>query len=238
MSSPPADDQIIQQFSIHSEEEQEEWISTGRKEDCVVERPLVYGTEARILSKPDGEFLNTHSWSVYVRGAFKEDISCFVKKVIFYLHPSFEQPERILEHPPFVVTESGWGEFDIKIVIVFQDPTEKPVVLNHTLKLYLPDGTLPMKGKPVISEQLDLIVFTNPTCKLYDILESNPLPDDRKYLVTQYDSNDSQEIKTIQNASAQIKKEIGRLKELYDEKCQEMLDLFIEINQVNSDMKL
>ena len=36
-------------------------------------------------------------------------------QVTFTLHPSFKNPVRVKEVPPYEVTESGWGEFDIGI---------------------------------------------------------------------------------------------------------------------------
>ncbi len=38
-------------------------------------------------------------------------------QVKFTLHPSFEQPERVVTAPPFEVTETGWGEFEIAITV-------------------------------------------------------------------------------------------------------------------------
>jgi hypothetical protein len=36
----------------------------------------------------------THRWSLFVRGPNHEDLSCFVEKVAFTLHPSFPEPVR------------------------------------------------------------------------------------------------------------------------------------------------
>lgn len=56
-------------------------------------RPIIYGNVAYALKKPENE--HTHRWTVYVK-AFDdgEDISLYVKKVIFKLHDSFQQPNR------------------------------------------------------------------------------------------------------------------------------------------------
>ncbi|RYY84195.1 hypothetical protein EON63_09735 [archaeon] len=45
------------------------------------------------LGKKAEEFA-THRWTLYVRGPRDEDLSSFVEKVIFTLHPSFPQPIR------------------------------------------------------------------------------------------------------------------------------------------------
>ena len=38
-------------------------------------------------------------------------------KVTFGLHPSFAQAQRVCTRPPYEVTETGWGEFDITITV-------------------------------------------------------------------------------------------------------------------------
>lgn len=69
----------------------------------------------------------------------------------------------VIEKPPFEVTETGWGEFDIIIKIHFNPISgEKPLTLYHHLKLhpYEEDGLgnpWP-KQKPVTSYQYDEIV--------------------------------------------------------------------------------
>lgn len=54
--------------------------------------PIVFGNLAVALKKPENE--HTHRWTVFVRGFNNEDISTFVRKVIFKLHDSFLQPNR------------------------------------------------------------------------------------------------------------------------------------------------
>jgi hypothetical protein len=38
-------------------------------------------------------------------------------QVTFNLHPSFKDPVRKVEQQPFELTETGWGEFDIGVVV-------------------------------------------------------------------------------------------------------------------------
>lgn len=211
------------------------WESQGRKE-ISIERPIVYGTEATLLSKSktESEGQNTHSWKAYVRGAYNEDISYLIQKVVFFLDPSFESPERIVTKPPFQIEEEGWGEFEIKIGIYFQDPSENPILLRHMLRLFHPDGSLPVKGRPVISELIDYIIFSNPTIKFYQILQDNPLPDDRNLMIRYYDIDNS-EIEKMKEVSMKIKSEIGRLKEEYDFICDEIVNYFVKLNKLNTE---
>ena len=82
---------------------------------------------------------------MYVRGANGEDLTHLISKVglqavaevlavnlqeydvnlalqvVFQLHPSFDNPTREYTHPPYEVTETGWGEFEI-VVIVSRSP--------------------------------------------------------------------------------------------------------------------
>ena len=106
-----------------------------------------------------------------MRGAFGEDLSHLITKVrpttekrvaqahalaqvTFALHPSFVPPTRVLVAPPYEVTETGWGEFEIGItarthtrsfsavshacaqIQLVAEAMCAPVELVHALKLY------------------------------------------------------------------------------------------------------
>lgn len=58
-----------------------------------------------------------------------EDMSNYVKKVHFKLHESYANPNRIVTKPPYEITETGWGEFEIVIKIYFHDSNERPVYI-------------------------------------------------------------------------------------------------------------
>ncbi len=49
--------------------------------------------------------------------------------------PGVGRPPEISQ-PPFEVTETGWGEFEIAIHIQFHDPLQPPVSVVHLLKLH------------------------------------------------------------------------------------------------------
>ena len=68
-----------------------------------------------------------------------------------------------MEKSPFEVQEQGWGEFEITIKIHFVDSSEKPVEVLHFLKLFNEDKTGQPPRKPIISEEYDEIVFSDPT---------------------------------------------------------------------------
>lgn len=90
-------------------------------------KPIVYGNIARYFGEKRKEDGHTHQWTVYVKPYKNEDMSTFVKKVHFKLHDSYASPNRVVTKPPYEVTETGWGEFEIVIKIYFHDPNERPV---------------------------------------------------------------------------------------------------------------
>lgn len=80
---------------------------------------------------------STHKWMVYVRGTPEDShIERFIKKVWFFLHPSY-RPNDIVEvnKPPFHLTRRGWGEFPVRVQLHFVDPRNKRVDIIHELKL-------------------------------------------------------------------------------------------------------
>lgn len=51
--------------------------------------------------------------------------------------PSFTPSLTAIEQPPFEVTETGWGEFDVTIKVFFvAESNEKPLTFTHHLKLH------------------------------------------------------------------------------------------------------
>ena len=96
----------------------------------------------------------THRWHLYVRGINGDDISHIIKKarargshackdaalaaghkclgcaacqVVFNLHPTFPNPTREIAHHPFALEETGWGEFELSVVV------RLPVSLPHAV---------------------------------------------------------------------------------------------------------
>ncbi|CAM0136385.1 NuA4 histone H4 acetyltransferase complex and the SWR1 complex subunit [Umbelopsis sp. WA50703] len=154
-------------------------MSNKRMKGTVATRALYYGNVASPLGgKKASDSDHTHKWTILVRGVNNEDISFWIKKVTFRLHETYPNPQRTIEQPPFEVSETGWGEFEIAIKIYFHAASgEKPITLYHHLRLhpYEDDGTgQPWpKDKPVTSFNYDEIVFNEPTEAFYQILQEN-----------------------------------------------------------------
>jgi len=204
-----------------------------------IDRPIVYGNLAIPLGKKAEEG-KTHKWICYVRGAYNEDISYFVKKVIFLLHPSFNNPKRVVERFPFEIQECGWGEFEITIKVYFQDPIEKCLDLFHPLKLY------PLPNDPpkqvVVSENYEEIVFNQPREEFYKILtDHNPTtmpPKMTKYSEYYTQFNEQIELKKVQDAQKKIKREIQAIKEKYEKMETESTSTGTDISKLDTPSEL
>jgi YEATS domain-containing protein 4 len=135
----------------------------------------------------------------------------FIKRVTFKLHDTYQNPVRSkskkrlltlccnrktkritarghpdIDKPPFEVSETGWGEFEISIRISFiPEAGEKQLSLYHHLKLHpwmegAGDGSVPppldqaIKLGPVHSWQYDEIVFNDPFQSFLNILTTHP----------------------------------------------------------------
>ncbi|VDK67806.1 unnamed protein product [Litomosoides sigmodontis] len=141
-----------------------------RVKDKIFTRPIVYGNTAHYLGKKREEDGHTHEWTVFVKPYFSEDPSKYIRKVQFKLHDSYANATRMVEKPPYEVTETGWGEFEVQIRIYFVDVNEKPVTAFHYLRLFQPQVTLPNGKTMVAAEYYDEIVFQEPTMPMYKVL--------------------------------------------------------------------
>jgi hypothetical protein len=161
--------QTSSKMSQHSKQQQ-----IKRTKDCVIVKPIIYGNVAQHLGKKADE-TKTHKWTCYVRGLNANEDLSYIKKVVFELHESFTNPIREVLEGPWELSEEGWGEFEIKIRIHFQDTQEKPIVLSHLLCLYAkstdPTFVANLK-KAVVDERYEELIFVNPRPAFYNLLVS------------------------------------------------------------------
>ncbi|TFK71993.1 yeats family protein [Pluteus cervinus] len=170
----------------------------GRVRGLSIYRPIIYGNTATILTQKERETLaspdHTHKWTVAVRSAASipdsdqvggaDDMAYFIKRVTFKLHDTYPNPSRNVDKPPFEVSETGWGEFEIQIRITFvQESGEKSMTLYHHLKLHpwtatgepeIPPLDVAIKSGPVHSWQYDEVVFSDPTQAFLNTLMAHP----------------------------------------------------------------
>jgi YEATS domain-containing protein 4 len=129
--------------------------------------PITFGNIAFQLGKNriGSATEHSHRWSVFVRGAANQDISYAVQKVVFTLHPTITDHVREVLAPPYQVSETGWGSFEVGIAIYLRGfdvpgaPSSTPVTLTHVLKLFHDTGAQATgPDRPAISETYDEIV--------------------------------------------------------------------------------
>ncbi|PRT55438.1 Protein AF-9 [Wickerhamiella sorbophila] len=202
-----------------------------RVKSVSVTRPIMYGNVAVPLEavdrKKDTPEDHTHKWTVFVRDpAGKDDLGYFIKKVSFKLHDTYANSLRTIEKPPFEVTETGWGEFEITIRIVFaQAAAEKTIVLYHHLKLHpFGPGVVPgetPKPQPVESILYDELVFCEPTEAMFQILTSRPgavIPTKPDPPLKPFSyQTETEEIDRLDAANEQVLEQLKKLKEQIQE---------------------
>ncbi|OWB79627.1 hypothetical protein B5S32_g3856 [[Candida] boidinii] len=185
---------------------------------------------------------HSHTWKIFVADPLGEDVSYFIKKVVFKLHDTYPNPIRSIESPPFEVNETGWGEFEISIKIFFiTESSEKNITLYHHLKLHPYSGytKLPNEDdlkklnevKRIESVLYDELVFNEPTEKMFSVLTSKPgslLPLKSTQKLKFSKQMERNELDRISYALNEIKKQhdekLSEFKELEKEK-QEILNL-------------
>ncbi|KAI0720382.1 yeats family protein [Cerioporus squamosus] len=189
-----------------------------RVRGVTIHRPIIYGNTAWVLTPKEREALpssdHTHRWTVAVRSAASapdsdivggaDDLSYFIKRVTFKLHDTYPNPNRNVDKPPFEVSETGWGEFEITIRINFvAESGEKAITFYHHLKLHpwtaagsgepeIPSLEAAAKAGPVHSWQYDEIVFNDPYQVFLNILTAHPptpLPKNRRRPVPFHTAN-------------------------------------------------
>ncbi|CAI4036001.1 hypothetical protein SMKI_14G2130 [Saccharomyces mikatae IFO 1815] len=199
-----------------------------------VSRPIIYGNTAKKMGSvkpPNAPAEHTHLWTIFVRGPQNEDISYFIKKVVYKLHDTYPNPVRSIEAPPFELTETGWGEFDINIKIYFvEEANEKVLNFYHRLRLHPyinplsnstngnEQDTTNHNGKDaeVSSVYFDEIVFNEPNEDFFRILMSRPgnvLPSNKTDSCVYSKQLEQEEIDRIKIGIVKVDKEIDELKQ-------------------------
>ena len=190
----------------------------ARQKGLHILKPVVYGNVSKYFGKKREEDGHTHQWTVYVKPYRNEDMSAYVKKVNFKLHDSYSNPNRTVTKPPYEVTETGWGEFEIVIKIYFQDPVERPVTIYHILKLFqtgqaTDHNSLMKSQKTVVSEFYDEIIFQDPTQYIQPLLTTTrPLSLGAYKHETDFEEKKKTTLAAIKSGRTKIQAEIADMK--------------------------
>uniref|UniRef100_L2FVR8 Transcription initiation factor subunit n=1 Tax=Colletotrichum fructicola (strain Nara gc5) TaxID=1213859 RepID=L2FVR8_COLFN len=146
---------------------------TQRKVKLVTEQNIMQVAPEKLLpcrDKPSPvEDFPMRKWNIvlYVIGEDGEDhpADCF-QKVVYNLHPSFENPTQTFNKAPFKCENEGWGEFDMTIDCYITEKSKQSIQhdLNFAKNRY---------------EAVHTVSFKNPSQALQQILrETGPLPSD------------------------------------------------------------
>ncbi|CAG8473867.1 11826_t:CDS:2 [Paraglomus brasilianum] len=206
-----------------------------RTKGVTIVRPIVYGNIATPLPpRKTQETDHTHKWTVSVRGVNGEDISYYVKKVVFKLHETYQNPMRTIEQPPFEISETGWGEFELAIKLHFvPESNEKPVPLYHNLRLhpYEEDGT-------ILSANKNKPVFTDPTEAMYQILtqhnSSSTLPPKTAPNQPYSLQAEQEELKLIEQTYRKVQEQLRQYKERMDAATNELQQVKSELERLRA----
>jgi len=102
-----------------------------------VRKRIIVGNISKWIPPDWREDASSHKWTMYVRGdKDNANISEFVSKVRFLLHPSY-RPNDVVEITtyPFHLSRRGWGEFPVRVQLHFKNILNKPMDIIHHLKL-------------------------------------------------------------------------------------------------------
>jgi Transcription initiation factor IIF, auxiliary subunit len=90
-----------------------------------------------------GKYKNTvdyYNWKVFLIA--DDGFSKSIRQVEYYLDPSFKNPNRIMRYdernPNFTLCCNGWGEFTLRIKIIFTDNKIAPLYETYKLDLHSP----------------------------------------------------------------------------------------------------
>lgn len=137
----------------------------------LVERKIKVVTEQHVIDRPSpvAEFpMREWSLKVFLLDEDGNERSADVfTKVVYNLHPTFEDPVQTFTKAPFLCKNEGWGEFEISIDCYTTEKTKlAPIIqdLNFAKNKY---------------EVTHTVTFKNPSRDLQERLrETGPLPTD------------------------------------------------------------
>ncbi|KAK3099191.1 hypothetical protein FSP39_000791, partial [Pinctada imbricata] len=197
-------------------------------------KPFIYGNISRYFGKKREEDGHTHQWTVYVKPYKNEDLSSYVKKINFKLHESYPNPNRVLMKPPYEVTETGWGEFEVVIKIYFHDPAERPVTVYHLLKLFQSETDIMLGKKSLVAEFYDEMIFQDPTPMMHQLLTTTRAVSIGTYKhETDFEDKKVKTLGKIVSAKSKIRYEIQELNDRLKKKKESIQTLKEQIEKLD-----
>ena len=166
-------------------------------------RSIIIGSISEQI-KDAKENEHTHTWCIFLRSAFgkaESSLKRYIKAVEFKLHHTYNQSLRVCKSPPYEVTETGWGEFDVEITIRWNDSTLAPLVAVHHIKLYKVETDPPHLLK------LDLLA-SNDKILEFDA-DNSVISTQYRELIFDVDKCNPDFIKSLQQSDLKIYGEVG-----------------------------
>ncbi|KAF4968283.1 hypothetical protein FSARC_4310 [Fusarium sarcochroum] len=146
-------------------------VTLRKTETNLLERKIKVVTEQNVIDKPSPvEQFPMREWSIKVflldEDGNERPADVFTK-VVYNLHPTFENPVQSFTKAPFACKNEGWGEFEISIDCYTTEKTKlAPIV--HDLNF-----------SEIKYDQTHVVTFKNPSQNLQERLrETGPLPTD------------------------------------------------------------
>ncbi|KOS21235.1 Transcription initiation factor TFIID subunit 14 [Escovopsis weberi] len=149
----------------------EEEVKDADKVADSLQRKVKVVTEQRVIDKPSTvPDFPMREWSLKLllldEDGNERPADVFTK-VVYNLHPTFDNPVQTFSKPPFICSNEGWGEFEIAIDCYTTEKTKLAPII-HDLNF--------QKEKYDVTHT---IVFKNPSQALQERLrETGPLPSD------------------------------------------------------------
>lgn len=129
---------------------------------AVYMKSIVYGFVRFHLTRAESR--EWHCWSLFLQSNTGQDLSTFISKVSFIIHPDFTLNVRSIYEPPYEISVLGQLSFDAYIHVFYRDPQLPPSFFKVNIAF---DGT--SYSRRIIP---DLLVFVSPRkwfAKLLDI---------------------------------------------------------------------
>lgn len=100
-----------------------------------VKHSMVVGNTSQFIGDQSGDL--PFKWMCYLRTTSAVPIEELAEKVQFHLDSSYKPRDIVkVDTPPFQIIRRGYGEFTLKVIVVFKDKFQmKPVQIYHRLRL-------------------------------------------------------------------------------------------------------
>lgn len=210
-----------------------------------IRKRVIVGNISKWIPPDWREDASSHKWTIYVRSDKDEsaDISIFVSKVRFFLHPSY-RPNDVVEVTsyPFHLCRRGWGEFPVRVQLHFKNALDKPIDIIHHLKLDRTYTGLQTLGSETL---VDIWIHTTQTRNFEQNNSSESVESPSNDTSIKVESNDSFEFihkqfttKPIETLQTSTSEEIRVKEEIINSEVHKQSNLSLDLIKKLEDIKV